>query len=213
MNSNIPDTRLTKRELDNAKQVLARRSELTRRDGFERNECDPEFLRYYHPRTETGIQIYTSYSAEELLDILITYMENQGHSPDWDKVHYVYKLYLTWRFGNLPQAKEKARTRMKQLKLQAKWPVDWPVRVSPEPFYEWMSGKNMELTEEHRKNIEKICKAARETGVPPDLSSSEIQMLGKICSYKKALEMMNVPALRKTEQRFMTRFWKANGMK
>lgn len=213
MNGNIPNTRLKKRELDNAKQVLAKRSELTRQNGFEKSECDSELLSYYHPRTSTGMQIYTSYTAEELLDILITYMERHGHSPDWDQVHYVYKLYLTWRFNELSQAKEKARTRLKQLKLQAKWPADWPERVSPEPLYRWVEEKGRELTAEHRDNIEKICSTARETGVPPDLSSAEVQLLSKIYSYKKALELMNIPALNKLEQRFMTRYWRANRTK
>ena len=210
MNRNLPGARLTKRELDNAKQVLAKRSEQTRENGFEKNECDPVLLNYYHPKTDTGRQIYMAYTAEELLDILITYMGGHGHSPEWDKVHCVYKLYLIWRFNDLPQAKEKARTRLKQQKLQAKWPADWPERVSPQPLYQWMEEKGVELTEKHRRNIETICANARETGVPPELSSDEVQLLAKIYSYKKALELMNIPALNKLEQRFMIRYWRAN---
>ncbi len=210
MNNSTSNARLTKQELTIAKQILAQRNEKTRTSGFEQKLCDPEFRDYYHPRTPTGKQIYMSYTGEELLDILITYMEHPGHSPDWEKVHHVYKLYLNWRFGNLPQAKEKARARQKALMQQAKWPPDWPERVNPEPLYQWMAEKGKELTEEHRNNIEGLCKTARETGMPPDLSSPECQLLGKICNYKKALEMMNIPALRKTELRFMARYWKEN---
>ena len=209
MNSNM-NTRLTTKELDSAKQNLAWRNEMTRLNGFEKKECAPEIISYYHPKSETGKHIFQSYTDNELLDILISYMQHRGHTPEWDKVHYIYKLYLSQRFDNLAQAKAKARTRQKILMQQAKWPPDWPERVNPEPLYQWMAENGKELTEEQRNNVEGLCMAARETGMPPDLSSPECQLLGKICDYKKALEMLGIPALRKTELRFMSRYWQEN---
>ena len=201
---------LTKRELADAKQMLAQRNERTRVDGFEEKLCETAFGNYYHPRTSTGRQIYTSYTSEELLDILITYMEHHGHTPDWGKIHHMYKVYLIWRFGNLSQAKDKARARMKAVEQQLKWQSDWVEHIDPQPLYAWLAVKGIALTEEHRNNIEKICSEARERKTPPSLSSPECRLLGKICYYKKALEMMNIPALRKTELRMMEKYWNAN---
>ena len=213
MNSNTSTPRLTRKELDNAKQILAQRNEMTRVNGFEKKECAPEIISYYHPKSETGKQIFRSYNDNELLDILISYMQHHGHKPDWEKIHSVYKLYLSRRFGNLAEAKLKARARQKKLVQEAKWPPDWPERVSPEPLYQWMAANGIELTEEHRDNMEGLCKAARESGMPPELSSPECQLLGKICNYKKALEMLGIPALNKSELRFMARYWQENGTK
>lgn len=137
-------------------------------------------------------------------------MEHHGHSPDWEKIHHVYKLYLTRRFGDLAQAKAKARSWQKALTQQAKCPPDWPERVEPEPFYIWIQEQNKTITEEDKALIEGLCDAARKTGTPPELSSPEVQSLGKFCDFKKALEMMNIPALRKAELRFMTRYWEQN---
>ena len=115
MNNNTATIRMTKQDLTKAKYVLAQRNEKTRLNGFEAQWCDPAFRDYYHPGSPTGRQIYASYSGNELLDFLITYMEHHGHSPDWEKIHHVYKLYLSWRFGDLAKAKAKARSRQKAM--------------------------------------------------------------------------------------------------
>ena len=93
-NTGKPYPRMTGREIAEAKKALAQRNELTRANGFEANECDPIIKNYYHPASDTGQQIYMSYTGDELLDILITYMQDHGHNPNWDRVHYIYKRYL-----------------------------------------------------------------------------------------------------------------------
>lgn len=191
-----------------ARKALEERSEKTRLSGFEAINCATHVRNFYHPGSPSGKQIYMSYSGDELLDIIIGSIQKPRRVPDWDKVHYIYKLYLAQRFGNLAQAKAKARNRMRQIELWTKWPPDWPKRVSPEPLYAWMRERNRDLPAEHRDNIEKICRVAKETGVPPELSSPECLLLGKISNYKKALEMMNIPPLNKGEMRFMERYWK-----
>ena len=210
MNNSTSNARLTKQELTIAKQILAQRNEKTRTSGFEQKLCDPEFRDYYHPRTPTGKQIYMSYTGEELLDILITYMQHHGHAPEWEKIHHVYKLYLSYRFGDLAKAKAKARTRQKALEQQTKWPPDWPERVSSEPFYNWLEERGKVYTEEDKNVVESICARAKDSGIPPDLSSDACKYLEKFGDIKKGLAMMNIPPLRKTELRFMSRYWKEN---
>ncbi len=151
-----------------------------------------------------------SYSSDDLLDILITVMAHHGHSPDWEKIHHVYKLYLSYRFGDLAQAKAKARARRKQLTQQAKWPPDWPERVSSEPFYRWLDECGKTYTAEDKAIIETLCADARKSGLPPDLSTEPCKHLGKFCDIKRALEIMNIPPLKKTELRFMAKYWKEN---
>ena len=213
MNNNAATIRITKEELSKAKYVLAQRNEKTHLSGFEAQWCDPTFRAYYHPGSPTGKQIFASYTGEELLDILITYMEHHGHSPDWEKIHHVYKLYFSYHFGDLAQAKAKARSRQKALAQQAKWPPDWPERVSSVPFYKWLDENGKSYTEEDKEIIETLCTDARESGLPPDLSAETCKYLGKFGNIKKALEMMNIPPLKKTELRFMTRYWNENRTK
>ena len=210
MYNNMATIRMTKQDLAKAKYVLAQRNEKTRLNGFEAGWCDPAFRDYYHPGSPTGRQIYASYSGDELLDILTTYMEHSGHSPDWEKIHHVYKLYLSYHFGDLAQAKAKARSRQKAMTQQAKWPPDWPERVSSEPFYRWLDECGKAYTEEDKEIIEMLCADARQSGLPPDLSSEKCKHVGKFCNIKKALEMMNIPPLKKTELRFMARYWREN---
>ena len=213
MNNNTATIRMTKQDLTKAKYVLAQRNEKTRLNGFEAQWCDPAFRDYYHPGSPTGRQIYASYSGNELLDFLITYMEHHGHSPDWEKIHHVYKLYLSWRFGDLAKAKAKARSRQKAMTQQAKWPPDWPERVSSELFYRWLDECDKSYTEEDKELIQTLCADARQSGLPPDLSTEKCRHLGKFCDIKKALEMMNIPPLRKAELRFMSRYWNENRSK
>ena len=213
MNNNTATIRLTKQDLAKAKFILTQRNEKTRLNGFEAELCDPAFRSYYHPGSPTGRQILASYTNDELLDFLITYMQHQGHSPNWEKIHHVYKLYLTCRFGDLAQAKAKARSRQKALTQQSKWPPDWPVRVSSEPFYRWLDECGKTCTDEDKEIIETLCADARQSGLPPDLSTEKCKQLGKFCDIKKALEMMNIPPLNKAELRFMARYWNENRTK
>jgi len=201
---------LTRREISEAKRALAKRNERTMANGFEAELCDPNFRSYYHPKSETGRQIFRSYTGDELLDILIANMKDKGHSPDWEKLHHVYKLYLSYRFGDLAQAKAKARTRQKQQTQQTKWPPDWPERVSSEPFYNWLEERGRAYTEEDKAVVEGICTQARESGMPPELSSEPCIYLGKFGDIKKGLALMNIPPLNKAELRFMARYWKEN---
>ena len=206
----IEYTHLNGREISEAKKALAQRNEQTRANGFEAQWCNPKFRSYYHPGSPTGRQIFASYTGDELLDILITYMQHQGHSPDWEKIHHVYKLYLSDRFGDLAQAKAKARSRQKALTQQAKWPPDWPDRVSSEPFYKWLDECGKTYTEEDKAVVESICTQAKESGMPPELSSELCKYLGKFGDIKKGLAMMNIPPLNKAELRFMARYWREN---
>ena len=155
---------MSKAEIMQARKILAQRNELTRRNGFEAELCDPQFRSYYHPDSPKGQQIYQSYSDEELLDILIAVMQHHGHSPQFDKIHHVYKLYLSKRFENLAQAKAKARARQKAIAQQDKWPSNWSEHIDPEPFYKWIQEKGQEVTEEDKCVIEAICDDARKTG-------------------------------------------------
>ena len=209
----IAYTHLTRKQISEAREVLAKRNERTMANGFEAHCCDPGFRSFYHPGSPTGKQIYRSYTNEELLDFLITYMQHHGHSPDWEKIHHIYKLYLSYRFGDQAKAKAKARVRQKQLTQQAKWPPDWPEHVSSEPYYKWIEERGKTYTEEDKAVIEGICAQARESGMPPELSSEPCMYLGKFGDVKKGLALMNIPPLNKAELRFMARYWKENRTK
>ncbi|MCI7472600.1 MAG: hypothetical protein MSB10_02845 [Clostridiales bacterium] len=198
---------MTKDDLSRARQELERRNAVSRVNGFETEWCEAWVWQYYHPDGVRGRQIYRSYSDEELLDILIPVMDQPGHKPQFDRVHHIYKLYLTRRFQDLRRAKDKARARRKALEQQAKWPPDWPEAVSSEPVYRRIGEQGKEITEQDRAAIESLCEQVRQTRLPPELSDPVCQPLKKYCGIKKALEMMNIPALNKTERRFMLRYW------
>lgn len=201
---------MTRAELERARQELERRSALSRENGFEAEWCEPQVWQYYHPDGARGRQIYLSYSDDELLDTLIAVMDRPGGKPQLERLHHIFRLYLNRRFQDLSQAKAKARTRKNALAQQEKWPPDWPERVTPEPLYRRITEQGKEISEKDRSIIEGICEKARETALPPDMNSPECLYLKKFCGFKKALELMNIPPLSKSDLRFMVPYWRKN---
>ncbi len=60
----------------------------------------------------------------------------------------------------------------------------------------------------------RLCETARETGLPPELTQPEKDMLDRFGSRKRLLETMGIPSLKGSELRHMTRYWeeeRANG--
>lgn len=202
-----PRRQLTERELDGYRQWIAELEEEARAEGS-MGTCDPEVWEQFCPGSETGRQIYASFSDEELLDLLIRTMDRPGHKPRVEEIHCIYRAYLSLRFGGLHIAKERARARRKQLREREKWPWDWPERVSPQPLLEKLARRGRAANPEDRRLLEKLCKEARERGEPPKLTPDERRRLDRLGGCRTALELMGIPALTRAGARNMRLYWK-----
>jgi hypothetical protein len=169
--------------------------------------CDPEVWEYFDPRTSIGRQIYESFSDEELLNVLIRKMNQQGRKPRFDEVHYIYKQYLYRRFNGLNNAKARARSRMKQRREERKWPRDWPERVSPTPLVTWCEKQGQPISQKILQRLQEICDMTRATKTPPQLNQEDRAMLHELMKWDRALEMMGIPALDRAGMRHMMRYW------
>ena len=172
------------------------------------NTCDEEVWEQFDPASDTGRQVYQSFSDEELLDLLIATMDRQGHKPRYDRIYTIYRRYIQTRFGGLNNAKDRARIRMKQQEEEAKWPPDWHTRVSVAPLLTKLEKKGKAPTGEELGLLESLCKEARETGMPPYISISIRDRLNKLMDYKSVLETMGIPCLSNTSLKRMIRYWK-----
>lgn len=107
--------RLTLRELNGYRQRLSDLDEEARDPGGGLTRHDPELRQYFDPDTLIGRQVYESYTDEELLDILIRTLQQQGYNPHFELVYCGYKDYMHLRFNQLNMAKDKARARLEKL--------------------------------------------------------------------------------------------------
>lgn len=70
--------------------------------------CDGILWKEYSADSGIGRQIYASFSDEELLDLLREVARRLGRKPTQKEVYCVYRSYLRKRFGNWPQALQRA---------------------------------------------------------------------------------------------------------
>ena len=199
---------LTAKELQSYRQWLSELDEEAREAGGNLNHCDDELWMTFNPRTPIGNQIYRSFSNEELLDLVISTMGRQGHKPNFNNIYIVYRSYLQLRFGELNNAKEAARMRVKQLEERKKWPPDWHTRVSTEPLLRKLEKKGKTVSDEMVDLLNQLCQEARETGLPPYISISLRNKLEKLMDHKSALECMGIPVLSNAALSRMIRYWK-----
>lgn len=198
--------KLTDKQIKGYRQWLAELEEETLETGDA--DCfDKDIWEIFTPASPVGRQIYMSYSNEELLDWLLRTMEIPGYQLHFEKPYYIYKQYVRTRFGNLERAAKAAQIRRKQLQDQERWPSDWPERVSMEPFVEKMRHRGKELSPEDYRMLEGLCRIAKESGYPPVLSDSQRKRLDSLYNWKKAYEMMGIPALNKPARAHMIRYW------
>lgn len=169
--------------------------------------CDGQVWDCFDPTTADGHRVYSSFTDEELLDRLIETVDRPGKSPRFDRIHVIYRRYLQLRFRGLNNAKECARTRMKQQEEYRRWPADWHTRVSPVPLLEKLEQKGRTVSDEDRALLEEICRQARETAMPPHISISVRDRLKKLMDSKSALELMGIPVLSQTGLKRMTNYW------
>lgn len=198
--------KLTDKQIEGYRQWLAELEEETLETGDA--DCfDKDIWEIFTPASPVGRQIYMSYSNEELLDCLLKTMEPPGYQLHFEKLYYIYKQYIRVRFGNLERAAKVAQIHRKQLQDQERWPSDWPERVSMELFIEEMRHRGKELLLEDYRMLEGLCRTAKESGYPPVLSDPQRKRLDSLYNWKKAYEMMGIPALNKPARAHMIRYW------
>lgn len=198
--------KLTEKELLGYREWLMELSQEAEEHG-DFNTCDEEVWEQFDPDSDAGSQVYQSFSDEELLDILIDTMDRQGHKPRYDRIHTIYRRYIQARFGGLNNAKDRARIRMKQREEEVRWPPDWHTHVSVTPLLRKLEQKGKKPTREEVDLLERVCREARETGLPPYISISTRDRLNKLMDYKSALEIMGIPCLSQTSLKRMVRYW------
>ena len=76
-----------------------------------------------------------------------------------------------------------------------------------EPFIEKMCLRKKPLTDDDIKLLERICRVAKHTGIPPVLSASEEKRLNALLNWKSAFELMGIPALNKQARAHMLHYW------
>ena len=89
---------LSKQELDHYRQKLAGLEVKTRADGGSINDCKPHIWQTFNPKAKIGQQVYTSFSDEELLNLLIRTMDHPGHKPRFEEIHFIYRKYICLHF-------------------------------------------------------------------------------------------------------------------
>ena len=214
--------KLSEKELAGYRQWLCELDEEAREPGGDLSEIDEEVWESFNPKGSVGVQIYESYSDDELLSFVLATMNHPGHKPRFDEIYCVYKQYLRLRFGNLDKAKSLARTRRKQMEEEARWPPDWPERVSPQPFIQKYAKSGHPLSEEDILLLQKICDHAVKSGFPPtekNLSPAAKEFFKQHGgSWQRGLLLMGIPALNKMALKHLHRYWsqerrKNGGMK
>lgn len=207
MKTTTTENRLTARQIAEYRQWLKELDQEAHEPGGDVTRCDPEIWSDFDPSRPTGRQIYESYSDAELLDILIRTMQRPGHSPRFEEVYCIYKKYLHKRFEGLHNAKDRAKTRMKLLQNQEKWPPDWPEHVSTEPLLEKLRERGKNISKEDLVLLTRLCEEARRTGLPPVITPSVRQRLERLYGCTQTLELMGIPHLNKTALKHMQRYW------
>ena len=199
---------LSEKELNSYRQWAAELQKESGEPGGSCN-CDPEVWEYFNPTTAWGKQIYESFTDEELLDLLLPTMKSQGHTPQFQKIHEIYRCYLGRRFGNLARVKEMARIRYKRRRDERRWPWDWPERVSVEPALDFCRKRGIRLSPEEQTLLAQLCQAAKYTRMPPVVFSQEqLRCLQRLGGVRQLLERMGIPHLERGARKHMRLYWK-----
>ena len=198
---------LTEKELNSYRQWLEELDEEAQEPGGNPQTCDKEVWEYFNPCGDIGAQIYNSFSDNELLEFLLKHMDKPGHKVPFKNIYCIHKQYLRRRFGDLRCAANLATKRRKQIIDEERWPWDWPERVSPHPLLEMLDQRHRTILPEDLIMIERICREAKQTGLPPKLSVGERERLDKLYNSKMALELMGIPALKDSALLHMKCYW------
>lgn len=198
-------SRYTQKELESYRQWLAELDEEAHGPGGDLRKRDDDIWTIFNPAHWSGQQIYESFTDEELLDIVIRTMNHHGHRPDFEDIHYIYLKYLKDRFGSQDKIKVLAKTRLKNLRNEQAWPVDWPDRVSPAPVLE--HPKKHPFTEDDAAMLKNICERVHRSASLPDLTPEEKARLDKLGGVNRILKEMGIPALKERELLHMKKYW------
>lgn len=199
--------RLTPQEITHYRHLLEKLDRKAHEPGGDPSKCKNDIWQFFTPPTLSGIQIYKSFSDEELLDIVVRTMDRPGHKPDFKNIYCIYLCYLKARFGGLNEIKALARKRMKQQKNARDWPVDWQEHVSIEPILKRMERSKTPLSQEEIDLLERLCTQAKESGIPIHLDEADKRRLDRMGGSGSVLKMMGIPTVKGSELRHLQQYW------
>lgn len=206
---------LTKKQINGYRQWLSELDEEAHDAGKDIHmKPDPDIWELFDPGKTNGKQIYLSYTDRELLGIVVKTMDCCGHKPRWDEVHYIYLAYIRERFGNLNHATWKARGLRKQMEEEARWPPDWPQKVSIKDFERYCEKRKCALNDEEREVLLRFCNAVKKNRRPP-LQDQIPRPVAAILrrrriQWKQAMNLMEIPALNKLALKHLMQYWTEN---
>ena len=203
----ISKGRLTSQEITHYRRQLEELDRKAHEPGGDPAKCRNDVWQFFTPPSLSGIQIYKSFSDEELLDIVVRTMDRPGHKPDFGSIYCVYFMYLKSRFGGPNEIKIQARKRLKQKKNERDWPVDWQERVSVEPALKQLERSKKSFCEEDFILLERLCRQAREQGIPISLDEADKRRLDRFGGSGKVLKMMGIPTFKGSELRRLQQYW------
>lgn len=199
----------------NEKQLVGYRVWLNELDAEARasgtlDKCDDDIWETFDPESWSGSQVCASYQKNEMLDWLAQRMEAEDQPVEWGEVYCIHRAYVEKRFGSFENAEQEARRNYKQLRNLAKWPADWPDRISLQPVEDYLARKGKPpLTQEQRELLLSLCCEARNTGLPPYISITLRNRLNKIANPIYLQQLMGIPVLDKKELEIYKRYWRS----
>ena len=203
----ISKGRLTSQEITHYRRQLEELDRKAHEPGGDPAKCRNDVWQFFTPPSLSGIQIYKSFSDEELLDIVVRTMDRPGHKPDFSSIYCIYAMYLKSRFGGPNEIKLRARKRLKQKKNERDWPVDWQERVSVEPALKQLERNRKSFSEEDFALLEKLCRQAKEQGIPIHLDEADKRRLERFGGSGKVMKMMGIPTFKGSELRQLQQYW------
>ena len=85
--------------------------------------------------------------------------------------------------------------------------------MSVEPLLAKLGKKGKTVSPENLELLNRLCREARETGLPPHISISVRDRINKLMDCKSALELMGIPVLSNAGLNRMIRYWKEERVK
>lgn len=190
---------LTPGEIQGYRQWLAELDEEAHTEGGSCNICDAEVWEYFDTKSDTGRQVYDSFTDEELLEVILASSQD-GSRPKLHEIYCVYRKYIKLRFGGWINARENAREYRLFKQIISKWPTGWYMKVSPQPLVTKLRESGVEPDRVTVELFESLCREARKTGCPPYISTSVRKRINRVYNCSAALELMGIPSLLRAER-------------
>ena len=195
-----PEKILTPKELSGYRQWLAELDAESREDGGCCGDCPEDLWDIFDPQGAAGRQICSSFTQEELFEIILASEQRNG-TPKLNDIYYVYRHYIKQRFGGWVKALPLARDYKVFKQTISKWPAGWYQNVSVEPLLEHLTKRGIDPDPAVVGIFEGWCREVRRTGCPPVISISLRKRINTVYNCSAALELMGIPSLIKAEMK------------